>query len=721
MRYSPTQEQALKALRDGKPIDGFRSSTIEALERRGAIIRDGAAIALTDVGQGAVRVEEQIRVNRPSEHFRLRWTDTITPTLDIGQTDYVFWDRVRRGQAEGLGVSGLFLKTLASKKAAWVLGDAPRLRTKEEAGIDDEKPAESELAAWWNRNHDTILHAYEEAAALGDCYIVINPDLSAVVVPPHVVEPIVDESDYSRVIGQRIRQVIQHPQRLESRMVIEDEWYADRRIRRVTKSDGRQPEVRTYRNLVGEVPVIHIPNNRDSNSRYGHSEGEALVQVLHNYGAIFDAARDGNLRQGRPTPVMKRLGTRDNIDKLIQMYGETKTQTVLDEYGNEKTETWSTMAYSPDELLMLGGEGEFSYEAPGSFTADTMNLLQILFYMIVQFSEMPEFVFGNAIASSQASAETQMPPFVRWIEKEQGRTRGWMRQIVRVVLGYLATYTPGVNAEEEVQIIFQPVSGEDNALVLQAVELGLRMGILDEETALAMLPLGIENVQDVLEKARQEREPMAADDVPFAVNVLPNADTEPASEPRSMDTPQEMQEAEHTGVMVAFRLPRDVARQLNVAARQSGLSSAIPVEEMHITLAYLGDRREINITRERLEQMLESYAASAGGIAGVIGGIGRFNASENSDGKDVIYASFDAPDLAEFRQSLVAQIEGIGGSVSRAHGFTPHITLAYVDPGVTMPPLALPTSGLKLRQMSLFWGGEVTDYPLGDRTMEIAV
>ena len=60
-----------------------------------------------------------------SGRIRLRQINGYAPTKDFSTADYRYWDSARRGKARGLEISGLLLKPLASKVAAWVLGSAP--------------------------------------------------------------------------------------------------------------------------------------------------------------------------------------------------------------------------------------------------------------------------------------------------------------------------------------------------------------------------------------------------------------------------------------------------------------------------------------------------------------------------------------------------------------------------------------------------------------------
>ncbi len=133
----------------------------------------------------------------------------------------------------------------------------------------------------------------------------------------------------------------------------------------------------------------------------------------------------------------------------------------------------------------------------------------------------------------------------------------------------------------------------------------------------------------------------------------------------------------HAGVMVALYPSRAVAEKL---ALQDGETP----EELHITLGYLGnvtDIPDLNAVR----QAVRAVAEHQGPMDGLIGGWGRFTASDSSDGKDVIYASVDLPDLPAFRQRLVEAIDATGAEVRANHGFTPHMTLSYIEPDDRAP------------------------------------
>jgi len=129
---------------------------------------------------------------------------------------------------------------------------------------------------------------------------------------------------------------------------------------------------------------------------------------------------------------------------------------------------------------------------------------------------------------------------------------------------------------------------------------------------------------------------------------------------------------EDPGVMVGLFLPGEVAKALAVEDGEAP-------DELHVTMAYLGRQSEIpNLAG--IDAVLEKVAAESAPLTGELSGSGRFEASESSDGKDVLFKTVDVPGLAELRVRVVEALKSAGYPVNEKHGFTPHVTLRYLDP-----------------------------------------
>lgn len=432
--------------------------------------------------------------------FFTRFLGLIGVTFDVGTADYAFWDRARHGKARGLEISGLLLKPIESKIASWVIGNPPAFKLEPEGAADG-------LNDWWQRNHAQILSAYEDAVGLGDYFLVVNPDQSVTVVPPHVVRSIVDPNDFGKVIGWRIEERFPHPD--DSRtMTVVDEWTATTRVRTVS-IDNREVRAQTFRNVIGRVPVIHIPNKRQADERFGRPEGEALQFLLHRYGETIEAALDGNKKQGRPTPVVEKMGSEQSVEAFWQRFGKTATQ----ELPDGTTEQTQYLEIDSDQVLTLGGDASFRYAQPGSFAGDTQVLLQLLFYLYLQHIELPEWILGNAIASSRASAETQIEPMVKFIEKKRAFAQDWVDELNLVVLAYQGVIAPNTATAETPKTTWDSLTKDDEQLKLEAVKYAHgEQHIITDETALRQLPLDIEDIPGEIEKAQQEKDERAEKD-----------------------------------------------------------------------------------------------------------------------------------------------------------------------------------------------------------------
>ncbi len=134
-----------------------------------------------------------------------------------------------------------------------------------------------------------------------------------------------------------------------------------------------------------------------------------------------------------------------------------------------------------------------------------------------------------------------------------------------------------------------------------------------------------------------------------------------------------------SGVMICLPLPEVVARSIV-------LEGGEPVESLHVTLGYIpgigGDWEK----KKALMAAISPLATTLAPIRGQIGGTGRFNGSATSDFKDVFYMSFDSPGLEKLRAAVLDAVEKAGFEVSKKHGFTPHITLKYLDSEEASPP-----------------------------------
>lgn len=165
----------------------------------------------------------------------------------------------------------------------------------------------------------------------------------------------------------------------------------------------------------------------------------------------------------------------------------------------------------------------------------------------------------------------------------------------------------------------------------------------------------------------------------------------------------------HTGVMVAFYVPSDVAAGL--AMDPAVEPTALPPAELHVTLAYLGKADDLD-DPDRLRRVVAGFAAIAPPVDCALSGAGRF-----STGDRTVYASVDAPSLPAWRHRLVEHLRLGGYEPSTLHGFTPHVSLCTPDGPVTLDVEPLEFT---VRSLSVAIAGARYDYPLEGTSLLLA-
>lgn len=478
----------------------------------------------------AVAGNAPVLILRRAQTFTRRLSFSFAvPTNDYARPDYDFWRRIHGGQAVGLELSGLMLKPLVSKVAAWALGRPPIWKC-------DDAASQEALVDWWTEAHPQILSAYRSSLKQGDAFVVINADLTLTLVDPRNVDPIVNPADFAEIIGWRVTQVLCHPETLDRQIVI-DEYYADRRLH-IVNFASTAPQTTVYPNLLGRLTIVHITNQQGEGEVFGHPEAEATVRLLQKYGEVIDAAIEGNVLQGRPTPVIN-FDTATDLNKFWETYGSLDTVTLPDGSREQR----ARLDVQVDQLLTMTN-GQFEYKSPGNFTDDVATLLELLFYLFLEHAEIPEFVMGNAIASSKASTETQMPVFEKFIEGKQGETRTWLLEIATIALGFLSLVEPGVVADPP-QLSWRKIS-QDGRLTLATVEWAYSVGLLDDLTAVRLAPVEVDDIEEVLknakaqfearqEKALEQKQAMSAEDGPTTFAGRQNSNSKKKKNPISDD------------------------------------------------------------------------------------------------------------------------------------------------------------------------------------------
>lgn len=170
---------------------------------------------------------------------------------------------------------------------------------------------------------------------------------------------------------------------------------------------------------------------------------------------------------------------------------------------------------------------------------------------------------------------------------------------------------------------------------------------------------------------------------------------------------------QHTGIMIALYPPADIARRLALdPADLPPGATAVPAEEIHLTLTYLGKVDGTDLEQDTLIASLSDFANHAPVVWGEIHGTGRFN----NDEEHAFYATFNSDYLTRFRTALAGRT-----ATPFRDAFIPHITLAYLPPDAPTPGVMPEKEVIAFKNLALAWGGQVTMFSLQGSERDTAV
>jgi hypothetical protein len=467
--------------------------------------------------QQAVVVQEIIGRAPIVTTFWGRRYPLTTPSVDKTRPDYEFWDKLRRGKAQGYEFGGLFCWPLAQTVAMSVLGSGisaslitEKPEKRDEVATDADavedtgtKYTDKLLSKVLSRTHGVWLNTLIDLYGLGDQWVAVNPDGSFSVISPELVDPEYDKTDYRKLVKVTITSYLDE-------YTLVDEYRVDGRTLTIKKG-GAVVETRQFENLIGRLPIVHLPNDISANEIYGRPIYEALLKLLSRYDDLIVKGMDGAELMGNPIPTFEGM---ENVNETIDANASIEDEAYTDIDGNDDTRkmiNWDTLS-----TIFVGKGGSFKFSSPSpGWTVDVRDMLKSLFYLILDFTHVPEGVWGGAIASSRASLEAQMPPYHQYIEGRRVQLEG---EGTDDELGYeangglyeLIDIWLRTRRLTDPQIVVGPVKIEWPELSENNWEVALKWvsylkgaGILDDETALTLSGL-VDDPVTVLTKAKEE-------------------------------------------------------------------------------------------------------------------------------------------------------------------------------------------------------------------------
>lgn len=438
--------------------------------------------------------------------------------------NYQFWDSLRRGKAKGYSLGGLFAKRIERIFAGWVIGQDLAITLAESGDPDSETDTrnytDGRLADFVNDNYTLLLDVKKDVLGLGDQYVVVNIDGTLSVPSPETVIIKRNELDYRTVESYTITT------RLD-KYTITDEYRLDGRTVTVKQAD-RVISVQNFQNLIDRIPVVHIAHGRSGNECYGHPIHEELKPLYDQYDDLIYKQLDGAKLLGNP--LLAFVGMED-ITAVQNANQPATADTYTDKDGN--TATRAQLNIDTNAVLLVGKGGDAKFVAPPTgFTADTQQALKTLFLLLLDHTGIPEFIWGNELSGSHATAEVQMTQWTLDIKAMRRHDEAWLLELCDIWLMMVALTDPQI-VVDRLTVQWPALIEEDKDILLKFVDFAKTNSLLTDKTALELLDLvddpAAEAAEAKVEGAAKQKQ-MMADNETMAFNSRLAADQQGAGD-----------------------------------------------------------------------------------------------------------------------------------------------------------------------------------------------
>ena len=415
--------------------------------------------------------------------------------LNSSRVDYDLARQLYHNTHDDYKLGAGFAKPIINTLAGFM--GVPRFRCQDEEG---QEVLDEHVSRWVSR----MQRVHQLSLRDGDCFVMLAnlenddplyPDeenrIDFIIIPPEQITDIEIDSITRKPVTYTIK--------------ARSKWDEGRREYTVTQKitadrisvtvEGDVPEGLTSEirpNRWGFIPIIHFKNEPEETELYGTSELEPIEPYMKAYHDVMLHAMQGSKMHS--TPRLK-LKLRDVQAFLQNNFPEALKAVQRGEQAN--------IDLKGHELLIFTDEEDASFIEAQSTIGDAEALLKLLFYCIVDVSEVPEFAFGVHTPSSHASVKEQMPLLIRRVaRKREMVTENW-QTLARMLLVMHSKKTGKKFESYEVGITWDAVIERDekeyadtiNTLV-NALNTALFGGFISLDAAVNLLQQYIDTMQE---------------------------------------------------------------------------------------------------------------------------------------------------------------------------------------------------------------------------------
>jgi hypothetical protein len=406
-------------------------------------------------------------------------------------------------------------------------------RLEAESIIERFENANVKVHDWMNENYYLFFRLISHAMRDGDSYILIEDINNIKTLDPEKVKIMLGNN--GELIGYKVTSEVYVEDEASKKVkTIEyvTEYTKVAPFKKITKYDdtntaGTVIYQETDSSLVNEedvddfrpLPIIQWINEKEDGKFYGNSEYRNVLYAMIKYSLVFEKAIINNNTASTPLPFLSGVG---NVQEFLR------------QNGTEKTLSDGSVAYELNvdgKKVLIGANGEFKagFADIADTTSGAERLLVLLFYLICQGSEVPEFIMGGAVSSSHASVDAQLPVIVRKAFRKQIEFKPYLNETMESIVNAMQV-DPEIPLNYDLTTSWGNILDDEGKVTVEILDKLKEVGLISEVSYanILMSKLGdlIESPAEEIEKAKQERDEMALNQDIFSRNIRDAANDE---------------------------------------------------------------------------------------------------------------------------------------------------------------------------------------------------
>lgn len=362
----------------------------------------------------------------------------------------------------------------------------------------DEVDTQQTLTDFFSRHVGKLLEINRNTLRDGDCFVRIDrladrfggeDAFELRMHPPEWVTPV-----FAPLTQEWERVVIKHPVIVVDKQQRQQSWMVTETITPdeivIQADEQAPPELKTLNgtkpNPWGFIPMVHFKNEAEEGALYGVSELEPVEPFLKAYHDVALHAIQGSRIFSRPKVKFK----------------ISDVQSFLKNNFSAEELRAGRVSFANKELFIMRQDEDVDLISGASGIEGVTALMEMIFYCIVDVSEIPEFAFGAAVASSKGSVAEQQIPISKKIDRKRGQFAPYYVQLARMYLAMEDRAAGVVSLADRrarpdlagVTVGFDEISQKDEVntatairTTVEAMAIAMKAGLISPEAAVEHL------------------------------------------------------------------------------------------------------------------------------------------------------------------------------------------------------------------------------------------